>query len=129
MASVPVAIDRQEAEEIWSWIRQVAPEDAVIADDKVAAPLSSRRSLYGYILESNLPQRFPRLGPEFRWLFVHNDWRWLKPLRDQGFDVVYRGRYLTIARRNTISLARISEIFRFRANKIFAIRCLGLVTT
>jgi hypothetical protein len=117
VASVPAAIDRQEAEEIWAWVRQVAPDDAVIADYEVSAPLSSRRSLYSYILDVNLPSGFPRLGPEFRWLFVRNDWRWLKPLLDQGFDVVHRGQYLTIARRRTISLAGNSEFFRYRANK------------
>ncbi len=129
MASVPATIDRQEAEEIWAWIRQVAPEDAVIADYEVSAPLSSRRSLYSYILESNLPPGFPRLGPDSAGSSSHNDCRWLKPLLDQGFDVVYRGPTYTIARRRTISLAGISEIFRFRANKNLAIRCLRLVTT
>ena len=43
MDRVPAAIDRQEAEEIWSWIRQVGPDDAVMADSEVSAPLSSRR--------------------------------------------------------------------------------------
>ena len=60
----------QEAEEIWAWIRQVGPDDAVIADYEVSAPLSSRRWLYSYILDVNLPPGFPHLGPEFRWLFV-----------------------------------------------------------
>ncbi len=115
--SVPTPIDRREAGDIWAWIRQVGPDDAVIADYRVSAPLSSRRRLYGNILGVNLPQGFPRLGPEFRWLFVRNDWPWLKFLLGQGFDVVYRGRYLTIAQRRTISLAGISEIFQFRANK------------
>jgi Predicted membrane protein (DUF2079) len=116
--SVPVTIDPQEAEEIWSWIRQVGPDDAVLADYEVAAPLSSRRALYSYIMDANLPPGFPRLGPEFRWLFVRNDWVHLKPLLEQGFSVVYRGPNLTIARRGTISLAGISNFFRFRANKI-----------
>ena len=70
MEAVPAAIDRQEAEEIWAWIRQVGPDDAVIADSEVCAPLSSRRWLYGYILDVNLPPGFPHLGPEFRWIFV-----------------------------------------------------------
>lgn len=117
IASVPTPIDRQEAEEIWAWIRQVGPDDAVIADYRVCAPLSSRRRLYGNILGVNLPRGFPRLGPDFRWLFVRNDWPWLKILLDQGFDVVYRGRYLTIAHRRAISLAGISDFFQFRANK------------
>ena len=37
--------------------------------------------------------------------------RHLKALLDQGFSVVHRGPYLTIARRGTISLAGISEFF------------------
>jgi hypothetical protein len=106
LASVPAAIDRQEAREIGGWIRQVGPEDAVMADHRVCAPLSSRRRVYGYILKINLPPGFPRLGPEFRWLFIRNDWGYLPPLLDQGFDVVHRGRYLTIAHRRAINLVR-----------------------
>jgi Predicted membrane protein (DUF2079) len=117
VASVPITIDRHEAQELWAWIRQVAPDDAVIADYEVSAPLSSRRSLYSYILDTNLPPGFPHLGPDVRWLFVANDCRWLKPLLDHGFDVVYRGPRYTVARRGTLSIAGNSEIFRFGANK------------
>jgi uncharacterized membrane protein len=117
MAASTISIERPEAQEIWAWIRQVGPDDAVIADGRVCAPLSSRRRLYGNILDINLPRGFPNLGPEFRWLFVRNDWPWLKFFLDQGFDIVYRGRYLTIAHRRTINLAGISEFFQFRANK------------
>jgi hypothetical protein len=117
VASVPATIDHQEAVEIWAWIRQVGPDDAVLADYEVAAPLSSRRALYSYILDANLPKGFPHLSPEFRWLFVRNDWPHLKPLLDQGFSIVYRGPYLTIAHRRAISLVGISNFFRFRANK------------
>jgi hypothetical protein len=116
LAQVPVAIDRHEAAAIWTWIRQVEPDDAVLADYTVAAPLSSRRSLYSYILDVNLPPGFPQLGPEFHWLLVGNDYYLLKPLLDQGFEVVHRGNYLTIAHRGTVTLARISDFFRFRAN-------------
>ncbi len=113
---MPPAIDRQEAEEIASWIRQVGPDDAVLADYEVSAPLSSRRWLYSYILDTNLPAGFPRLRPEFHWLFVRSDYPLLKVLLEQGFDVVHRGPYLTIARRGTINLAEINDFFRFRAN-------------
>src|SRR5262249_6295876 len=82
MASAPVTIDRGEAEDIWAWIRQVGPDDAVLADYEVAAPLSSRRLLYSYIMDQNLPPGFPRLGPEFRWLFVKNQYPLLKALLD-----------------------------------------------
>jgi hypothetical protein len=113
---VPVLIDRPEARAIWTWIRQVGPDDAVLADYEVSAPLSSRRRLYSYILDANLPKGFPQLGPEFRWLLVRTDYPLLKLLLDQGFDVVHRGPYLTIARRGTVTLAGISDFFRFRAN-------------
>jgi hypothetical protein len=72
--------------------------------------------LYSYIMDVNLPKGFPQLGPEFGWLFVHNDWPHLKLLLDQGFRVVYRGSHFTIARRGTISLAGILKNIRFRAN-------------
>ncbi len=116
MDRIPPAIDRQEAEAIWSGIRQVGPDAAVMADYAVSAPLSSRRSLYSYILDANLPTGFPHLGPEFQWLFVRSDYPLLKRLLDQGFDVVHRGPYLTIARRGTMNFARNPEFFRFRAN-------------
>jgi hypothetical protein len=116
LARVPVTIDRHEAAAIWTWIRQVDPDDTVLADYAVAAPLSSRRWLYSYVLDANLPPGFPQLGPEFHWLLVGNDYYLLKPLLDQGFEVVHRGNYLTIARRGTVTLARIPDFFRFRAN-------------
>src|SRR5262249_20273310 len=115
-APPPAVIDRQEAEEIWAWIRQVEPDDAVLADYEVSAPLSSRHRLYSYIMDVNLPPGFPHLGPEFRWLFVRNDLPPLHSLLDQSFRVVHRGPYLTIAHRRTISLVGISNFFRFRAN-------------
>jgi hypothetical protein len=113
LADVPVLIDQVESEQIWSWIRQVGPGDAVIADYEVSAPLSSRRQLYSYILDANLPNGFPQLGPEFHWLFIRNDYRFLKILLDQGFEVVHRGKYLTIARRGVATLARNSDFFDF----------------
>jgi hypothetical protein len=127
LASVPAAIDRAEAEVTWTWIRQVGPDDAVLADYDVAAPLSSRRSLYSYVLDANLPKGFPQLGPEFRWLFVRNDYPLLKSLLDQGFEVVHRGPSLTIARRGTVTLAGIFGFFPISREHSSAIRCLGLV--
>jgi len=99
LARVPVKIDRLEAEEIHSWIRQVGPTASVIAAYEVSAPLSSRRRLFSYVLFSNQPLGFPRLDPEIHWLFIRNDYPFLKVLLDQGFEVVHRGRYLTIAQR------------------------------
>ena len=51
----------------------------------------------GHLVESNLPLHYPKLDPGIRWLFVANDYRLLKVLLDQGFQVVHRGRILTIA--------------------------------
>ena len=119
LAEVPVVIDQAESEQIWSWIRQVGPGDAVIADYEVSAPLSSRRQLYSYILDANLPKGFPHLGPEFHWLFIRNDYQFLKILLDQGFEVVHRGKYLTIARRGLANLARNSDFFDFARTKSF----------
>jgi uncharacterized membrane protein len=91
--------DSAETRQIWSWIREVGPDDAVMADYAVSAPLSSRRRLYSYILDANLPRGFPQLGPEFRWLFIRNDYPQLEYLLRQNFEVVYRGPTLTIAHR------------------------------
>ena len=114
----PPAIDRQEAEEIWAWIRQVAPDDAVIADYEVSAPLSSRRSLYSYILDANLPPGFPHLGPEFRWLFV------AERLADGSNPCWIRGSMSSTAAHTSRSPVagrsaspEIPKFFRFRANK------------
>jgi hypothetical protein len=113
LADVPVLIDREEAGQIWAWIRQVGPHDAVMADYEVSAPLSSRSQLYSYILDANLPKGFPHLGREFHWLFIGNDCRFLKVLLDQGFEVVHRGKYLTVARRGEANLARNPDFFDF----------------
>jgi hypothetical protein len=100
MPHEPVPIDRAEAASIWSWIRQVRTADAVLADYQVSAPLSSRRKLYGYEMDINLPPGFPRLDREFRWIFMRSGHGHLNSLLDQGFQVVYRGDFLTIARRS-----------------------------
>ena len=84
---------------MWRRIRQVEPGDGVLADSAVAAPLSSRRRLYGYVMKWNLPYPYPRLDPGIRWMFVRNDYHDLNILLNQGFDVVYRGKKLTIAHR------------------------------
>jgi hypothetical protein len=99
LAAAPVPIDRQEAEQVWSWFRQVGPDDAIMVDYELSAPLSSRRFLYGCELDVNLPKGFPTLGPEFRWLFIRNSNRFYKPLLDIGFEVVHKGNFVTIARR------------------------------
>jgi len=116
LAQTPVLIDREEAEQIWRWIHEVGDDDAVMADYEVSAPLSSRRLLYSYIMDVNLPKRFPELDAEFRWLFIRNGYPFLNRLLDQGFEVVHQGKYLTIARRRRALSARDSDFFRFCAN-------------
>ena len=71
---------------------QVRDDDAVIVDYELAAPLSSRRKIYGCELDVNLPRGWPRLGPEFRWLFVKNGNRFYNLLLEQGFEVVHHGK-------------------------------------
>jgi hypothetical protein len=95
---VPTPINRDEAAEVWSWISQVSPDDAVLVDYDVSAPLSSRRLIFGLEMNENLPKGFPDLGPEFRWVFMRNTNRFYKPLLEKEFDVVYRGHYMTVAR-------------------------------
>ena len=75
MARIPIPIDAVEAGEVWQRIHQVEPGDGVLADSAVAAPLSSRRRLYGYVMKWNLPHPYPRLDPGIRWMFVRNDYR------------------------------------------------------
>jgi len=96
---VPVPIDSQEAGETWEWIRQVGPDEGVIADFLVSAPLSSRRHLYSYVVNWNLPFPYPKLDSRFQWLFVRSDYPLLNKLLEQGFEVMHRGKTLTIAHR------------------------------
>jgi hypothetical protein len=108
LCRVPIAIGAEEAARVWRWIDQVDTQDGVLADFAVAAPLSSRQRLFSYVVNSNLPKPNPVVYPELdsgiRWLFIRNDYRLLKVLLDQGFDVVHRGRTLTIARRSLTHL-------------------------
>jgi hypothetical protein len=99
MTRAPVPIDRVEAQETWPWILEVKTDDAVLADYKIAAPLSSRRLLYSTVMDRYLPGGFPLLGPEIRWLFIHKSLPYVNTLLGQGFEVVHRGAFLTIAHR------------------------------
>ena len=111
VAQVPVPIDREEAEQVWSWIRQVDDNDAVMVDYELSAPLSSRRLIYGCEMDVNLPRRFPALGPEFRWLFIRNTNRFYNVLLANGFEIVHKGKYVTIARRGLAVSAQNSDFF------------------
>ena len=56
MDRIPLPISREEAEAFWYWIRQVGPDDGVLAAYEVTAPLSSRKRLFSYILDQNKPR-------------------------------------------------------------------------
>ena len=124
LAHAPLLIEREEAEQIWGWIEQVGDNDAVMADYEVSAPLSSRRRLYSYIMDVNLPKEFPELDPDFRWLFIRNGYPFLNRLLDQGFEVVYQGKYLTIARALRVSICAKFRFFPILREHKPSIRCL-----
>jgi Predicted membrane protein (DUF2079) len=113
---IPRPIGPTEAAALWRSIEQVGPNDGVLADHVVSAPLSSRRRLYGYLVNWNLPVRYPKLGPGIRWLFIRNDYPLLKVLLDQGFQVVQQGERLTVAHRNPTPENEKSDFLEFRAN-------------
>src|SRR5208282_3990733 len=96
MSRIPRPITTQEADAIWYWIRQVGPEEGILAAYEVTAPLSSRKRLFSYVLEQNKPRGFPRLGPEFQWVFLRDKALDFRVFLDQGFDVIYKGDFLTV---------------------------------
>ena len=96
---IPQPISRAEAAEIWRWIGEVGPDDAVVAAYEMSAPLSSRRHLYSNVMDLNKPPGYPALGPEFRWAFLRKDDLPPEVLTGQGFEVVHRGDFLWIYRR------------------------------
>ena len=99
MSCIPRPITTQEADAIWYWIRQVGPEESVLAAYEVTAPLSSRKRLFSYVLEQNKPRGYPQLGSEFQWLFLRNNDLAPRVFLDQGFELVFRGDFLTVLRR------------------------------
>jgi Predicted membrane protein (DUF2079) len=99
MDRIPIPITAGEATELWRSMEQVGRDDGVLADHLVSAPLSSRRRLYGYLVNWNLPVHYPKLDPGIRWIFLRNDYPLLKVLLDQGFEVVHQGEKLTVAHR------------------------------
>jgi uncharacterized membrane protein len=100
LAYVPPPISPIEAAEVWPWIEQVGPEEAVMATYEVTAPLSSRRRLYSYILNQNTPKGYPHLGPEFRWAFMRRESIDTQVLKGEGFDAVHEGLFLSILHRD-----------------------------
>ncbi len=91
IAYAPPAVSPVEAKELGEWIARVGPDDGVITDYPVAAPLSSRKMLRSYRMDQDRPTGFPHVGPDFQWVFARPtelDPRYLTP---QGFEIVYRG--------------------------------------
>ncbi|MBX6315771.1 MAG: DUF2079 domain-containing protein [Isosphaeraceae bacterium] len=103
---IPRPISKPEAEEVWRWIREVRPDEGVLAVYDVAAPLSSRAQLYSYILEPNRPRGFPKLAPDIRWVFLRRGDFPPQVFTDQGFVPVHEGPYLLILRRPPGSTSR-----------------------
>jgi hypothetical protein len=100
MGHIPRPVDAADVGPFWAWAGRVAPDDAVLASYEFSAPLSSRKALYSHVLTSNEPRGYPRLGPEFRWVF------WKLPERgdvrvflDQGYEEMYRGPSLVVLHR------------------------------
>lgn len=83
----------------WTWRDRVAPADGVLAVYEVTAPLSSRRFLYSYVLDSNKPKGYPQLDDRFRWVFGRVGDFAPKTFLEQGFELVYHGQRLLIFRR------------------------------
>jgi hypothetical protein len=99
MDRIPQPISSQEAQAIAYWISQVGPDDGVLATYEVTAPLSSRKRLFSYILDQNKPKGFPKLGPEFSWVFIRSKDFDPRIFSDQGFEIVHKGEFVTIFRR------------------------------
>jgi len=101
LARVPRDIPADEVPAIWRWIREVGPEDGVVAAYEVAAPLSSRRDLTFNRLDLQKPPGYPEaLGPGIRWAFLRTGDLDPAVLSAQGFEVVHRGDALIIFRRD-----------------------------
>ena len=99
-AAIPETITEAEARDLWDQIRQVGPDDGVLAHYEVTAPLSSRRLLWSYVLDANKPRGYPtRLEPSIRWAFLKRGDLPPNVLTDQGFEVVHRGPRFEIYRR------------------------------
>jgi hypothetical protein len=102
MAAIPPRFSRDEAAAIWRQVRQVRPEEGVLAHYDVTAPLSSRRVLYSYVMDQNKPTGYPTMPAEIRWAFFKVDGRALAPelMQQQGFKSVYSGPRMRVYRRS-----------------------------
>jgi hypothetical protein len=98
-AEVPRPIPLAESDRLRQWIDHVGPDDGVLAAYEVAAPLSSRRSLYSYRLDENKPTGYPRLAPSIRWAFVRTGDISPQLFLGQGFALLSSGPTIQVFRR------------------------------
>lgn len=99
-ARIPYPIAPDEAAALWRWFDQVAPSDGVLAHYDVAAPLSSRRELYSYVLHPNEPPGYPTdLPASIRWVFSKGPDVPAAALLAQGFTRVHDGPTILVWRR------------------------------
>lgn len=88
----PLPVSQSEAAELWDWFQQIGPEEGVLAHYDLTAPLSSRRTLYSYVLMSNQPKGYPGQLPEtIHWIFTKRGDLPKPILESQGFREVYQG--------------------------------------
>ena len=116
MDRLPPILAPAEAREVWTWIDRVGPDDGVLACYEVSAPLSSRRLLYSYVLDTNKPRGYPTLPASIGWVFYRNRDGDTKVFERQGFERVYRGRFLTILRRAAVGVSGAQNKIGIRAN-------------
>jgi len=98
-AKVPRVISVAESNGLRQWIEQVGPDEGVLATYEVAAPLSSRRSLYSYRLDDNKPPGYPRLASSIRWAFVRTGDISPEFFLGQGFVPLTSGPNIQVFRR------------------------------
>jgi hypothetical protein len=98
-AKAPRSVSPSESDRLRQWIAQVGPDEGVLATYEVAAPLSSRRSLYSYRLDENKPPGYPRMAPFIRWAFVRTGDISPDVFLGQGFALLSTGPNIQVFRR------------------------------
>jgi Zn-dependent membrane protease YugP len=104
LARIPAPITTVEAEQLWTWIGRVGPDDGVLAHYDVAAPLSSRRRLFSYVMLQNYPAGYATLEPGITWVFARVGDINVEFLTEQYFRPVHDGQHILIYRRDPVML-------------------------
>jgi hypothetical protein len=99
-ARVPRPISASEAVELWRLFDQVGPDEGVIAQYEMTAPLSSRQLLYSYGMTQHRPRDYQELAPEITWLFYRKEDFNPRLFRNQGFRVVHDGPHALVRNRD-----------------------------